>query len=622
MSKQAAPQAAIGAGTPETRRRRGVIIMDYAALRSLPDMFFQQADRLGDRPFLWAKRGDEWRPMRWAEAAEQVRALARGLRGLGIQPGDRVALVSENRPEWLIADIAVMAAGGITVPGYTTNTTEDHRYILADSGAKLAIVSTAALARNLLPGAAQTPEAATVVTMEPIPGKAPQGTRILGWDELLDQGRALTEDAPKQQAERGDTACIIYTSGTSGRPKGVMLSHGAIICNCFGAYQFLKDLPDFEKHPEVFLSFLPLSHSYEHTAGQFFPISIGAEIYYAESVDKLTANIAEVRPTILTAVPRLYEVMHARIMRGVEKAGGLKQRMFLKAVALGRRRYEAPDSLGFRERMLDRTMERLVRDKVRARFGGRLKAFVSGGAPLNYDIGVFFQALGLRILQGYGQTESAPVVSCNPPGRNKLRTVGRPLAGVQVCIAEDGEILVRGELVMQGYWHDPEATARTIVDGWLHTGDIGEIDAEGYIRITDRKKDIIVNSGGDNIAPQRVEGMLTVEPEIGQALVYGDRRPHLVALIVPDMEFANSWARAQGKPADLPELAADPEFQKAIREAVDRVNGSLSAIERVRRFLIAEEPFSIENGMMTPTLKIRRHVIKQRYGAALDDLYG
>jgi long-chain acyl-CoA synthetase len=593
--------------------------MDYSALKSLPGMFFEQSQRFGDAPFLWAKRNERWQSMSWRDVAEQIESLARGLRSLGIETGDRVALVAENRPEWLIADIAIMAAGAITVPAYTTNTTDDHAHVLSDSGAKLAIVSTAALARNVLPAAERTQTTRTIVTLEPLVPAPATSVTIMGWGKLLDAGRKGTDETEFPQ--RTDTACIIYTSGTSGKPKGVMLSHGAILCNCMGAHEFLKALPDFNNPRESFLSFLPLSHSYEHTAGQFLPIAIGAEIYYAEGVEKLVPNLAEVQPTIMTAVPRLYEAMHARIQRGVDHASGPQRWLFGKTVALGRKQYEAQAGLSAGERLLNGVLDRLVRAKVKQRLGGRLKAFVSGGAPLNYDIGLFFTALGLQIMQGYGQTEAAPVVSCNLYEKNKLRTVGPPLKGAEVKIATDGEILVRGELVMQGYWNNPDATAETIQHGWLHTGDIGIIDADGFIQITDRKKDIIVNSGGDNLSPARVEGMLTAEPELAQAMVYGDKRPHLVALVVPDPGFVKDWARANGKPRALCELVTDDTFNKALHDVIDRVNDNLSVIERVRRLIVVPEPFTIENEMMTPTMKLRRHIIIKAYGEALDRLY-
>jgi long-chain acyl-CoA synthetase len=350
------------------------------------------------------------------------------------------------------------------------------------------------------------------------------------------------------------------------------------------------------------------------------PISLAAEIYDADGPDTLPANLHEARPTIMTAVPRLYETMHQRIQRGIQRERGVKRRLFERAVAIGRKRI-AGERLSLGDRMLDPLLDKLVRDKVRARFGGRLKAMVSGGAPLNPQIGGFFVALGVELLQGYGQTEAAPVIACNPPGRIRIDSVGPPLDGVEVRIAEDGEILVAGDNVMKGYWNDPEATARTLADGWLHTGDIGHVDADGYLHITDRKRDFIKNSGGDMISPLRVEGTLTLTPEIAQAMVFGDRRPFLVAVVVPDPEFAAGFAKEHGAAGDLPALAGHPGFHKAIGDVVARVNQELAPIERVRRFIIAREPFSIDNAQMTPTLKIRRHAIRAAYEAAFDALY-
>src|SRR5207244_2119662 len=385
---------------------------------------------------------------------------------------------------------------------------------------------------------------------------------VHGWDEALDTG-AAQPDTVAQRVDAlapDDIACIIYTSGTGGAPKGVLLTHRNIIANCYGAYKVLEILGLGE---EVFLSFLPLSHSYEHTAGMFFPISIGAEIYFAEGADTLATNLLEARPTIMTAVPRLYETMHQRIRLGIQRERGLKRALFERAVAIGRKRLaDEPLSLG--ERLVDPVLERLVREKVRARFGGRLKAMISGGAPLNPEIGSFFVALGVMLLQGYGQTEAAPVIACNPPGRIKIDTVGPPVDGVEVKIADDGEILVAGDNVMKGYWNDPEATARTLADGWLHTGDIGHLDADGYLHITDRKRDFIKNSGGDMISPLRVEGALTLPPEIGQAMVFGDRVPYLVAVVVPDPEFAAGFAKEHGAAGDLPALSGNPGFHQAV----------------------------------------------------------
>ncbi len=586
---------------------------------NLPGMFFEQAARYRERPFLWRKRGGPYVPLTWADANARAVALARALLSRGVGAGDRIVLVSENRPAWLIADVAIMATGAITVPAYTTNTAADHRHILTDSGAKGAIVSTAKLAERLIAGAEGVPDLEFIVVMDEVTPPA-GGPTVIGMDTFLTTGRARNDNVAEIAAAiPGDaTACIIYTSGTGGVPKGVMLSHAAILHNCAGAMDALREIGLGQ---EVFLSFLPLSHSYEHTAGQFFPVAIGAEIYYAEGVESLGANMLEARPTIMTAVPRLYEMLYQRITVGVRKAGGFKEKLFQRALDLGGRRY-AVGRLGLCGTVADRILDKLVRDKVRARFGGRLKALVSGGAPLNPDIGIFFTALGLRILQGYGQTESAPVISVNRAPDARMHTVGKPMLATEVRIADDGEILVRGELVMQGYWRNAEATAEAIKDGWLHTGDIGHFDENGHLVITDRKKDIIVNSGGDNVAPQRIEGILTAEPEISQAMVYGDKRPHLVALVVPDADWLKDWARKNGKAGDLDALADDAELHKALSVVVDRVNKSLSNIEKVRRFFVSPTPFSIDNEMLTPTMKVRRHKVRERYGDLLDALYG
>ena len=586
--------------------------MDYDKLSSLPAMFFANTKDIGNRPFLWAKHDGEWQPTSGEEAHKKAIALSNSLIKLGVSKGDRIVLVSESRPEWMIADIAIMATGAISVPAYTTNQVNDHAHILRDSGAKGAIVSGPALAKNLLPAATEV-GIDFIVAIEDI-STGSHGIAIHLWDELISRHDGTVQ--LENDIARTDTSCLIYTSGTGGVPKGVMLSHGAIIANCKGAFQLLNTLG---LDDERFLSFLPLSHSYEHTAGLMFPLSIKAQIYYAEGVDKLAANMEEVGPTIMTAVPRLYETMHGRITRGVQQKGGLSEKLFLKAVENGRKKYEGKRrTLG--EALLDPLLTRFVRDKVARRFGGKLKAMVSGGAPLNYDIGTFFKALNVPLLQGYGQTESAPIICCNVPKKNKIHTVGPKLVDVDLKIANDGEILVKGELVMQGYWNMPEETAEVIVNGWLHTGDIGELDDDGYLIITDRKKDIIVNAGGDNIAPQRIEGFLTLQPEIAQAMIYGDRKPNLSALILPDPEFTADWAKETGKPTPH-NLVDDDGFREAISAAVDRVNADLSVIERVRRFIIINEPFTIENEMMTPSMKIRRHVIRERYGEALEALY-
>jgi long-chain acyl-CoA synthetase len=588
---------------------------------NLIELFERTARGRGEQPFLWLKREGVYRPWSWQRVAHETRLLARVLRARGVAPGDRVLLVAENRPEWLIADLAIMTAGAITVPAYTTNTVRDHAYLLEHSGAAAAVVSNDRLARQLLPAVAEAPAARLVISIEPLEAAGQLNLRVLAWRDALAEAERLPDSGsdPASCLSAEDTACFIYTSGTGGKPKGVMLSHGNVLANVAGSAAALAML-GLDEH-EVFLSFLPLSHAYEHTAGQFLPLAVGAQIYYADGLETLSTNLLEARPTIMTCVPRLYEVMRQKILNAIARQTGLKPRLFHKAVELGCKAYETPEALGPGDRLLDRLLDPLVRRQVRARFGGRIKALVSGGAPLNYEVGLFFTALGLPVFQGYGQTECSPVASVNTPRKVKLHTVGPPIPGIEVKIAADGEILIRGASVMQGYWRDEAATAETLRGGWLHTGDVGRIDADGYIQITDRKKDIIVNSGGDNLSPQRVEGVLLLEPEIGQAIVYGDRRPHLVALLVPDADFAKSYARAHRLPNDLATLAEDEGFQRAVGEAVKRANQILSVLERVRHFRLMPEPFSIENGMMTPTLKLKRQVIYRSHRDLFESLY-
>lgn len=596
-------------------------ITDFDASPNLVALFLARADELGDKPMLWANHDGDWHSTSWSEAARQVCLIAESLRALGLSDGDRVMLVSENRPEWCIADLAIMAAGCVTVPAYITNTQRDHAHVLENSGARAVIVSDARLAKTLLPAVMGTAAASHVIAIEDLNVKQAGALEYHAWAGLIEGDSAVARasvDARISVIGRGDLACLIYTSGTSGSPRGVKQHHGMILCNVDGAARILAE--DFGWGDEVFLSFLPASHAYEHTGGQFLPIGMGGQIYYSEGLEKLASNIEEVRPTIMVVVPRLFEVLRARIMKQVEKQGRFASYLMMRALAIGESR--AAGSGRLRDWPMDLVLERTLRPKIRKRFGGRIKALVSGGAPLNPDVGVFFEAMGLTMLQGYGQTEAGPVISCNRPSAGlRMDTVGPPMRGVEIDFADDGEILVRGELVMHGYWRNEVETARALKDGWLHTGDIGHLDDHGRIVITDRKKDMIVNDKGDNVAPQKVEGMLTLQPEISQAMVAGDRRPYLVGLIVPDADWALGWARAQDEKFDMAALQDLPAFRSAVRAAIDRVNKDLSVIEKVRQFAFADEAFAIENEELTPSLKIRRHKIRERYGARLDALY-
>ncbi|MGX7927599.1 AMP-dependent synthetase/ligase [Tsuneonella sp. HG094] len=594
-------------------------LSDIDSANNLVELFLKRADAKADRPFLGTKIGGTWQTRTWREVADTVCILAENLRALGLQDGDRVALVSENRPEWCIADLAIMAAGCVTVPAYVTNTERDHQHILDNSGARAVIVSNDKLAKPLIPAMMRTGIAEHVIAIDSI--RQYQGGQIAchQWSAMTEgdaQAARAAVEARIGKIGRGDTACIIYTSGTGGAPRGVLQHHGMILCNVAGAADVLNE--DFGiADDERFLSFLPLSHAYEHTGGQYLPIAVGAEIFYSEGLEKLASNIEETRPTIMVVVPRLFEVLRARIMKLIEKQGKVPNYLMTRALQIA-----AHPKLRLRDRPADLIIEKLLRPKIRARFGGRMKAMVSGGAPLNPEVGTFFEAMGLTMLQGYGQTEAGPVISCNRPKAGiKMDTVGPPLRGVEVRIAEDGEILVRGELVMHGYWQNKAETDKALQDGWLHTGDIGHLDAKGRIVITDRKKDMIVNDKGDNVAPQKIEGMLTLQPEIAQAMVSGDKRPYLVGLIVPDAEWMVEWAKANGEKFDCKALQDLPAFRSAVRAAVDRTNQDLSVIEKVRQFAFADEPFTTDNEEMTPSLKIRRHKIRERYGTRMDALY-
>lgn len=594
---------------------------------NLVTMFLDRADEQPALPFLTGKIAGQWQSISWGEARDTVASLSAALIAAGIKRGDRVCIVSENRPEWCLADLAIMAAGAISVPAYTTNTEADHTHILSNSGARAVVVSGPKLAKNLLPAMLATEACRIVVTMEPL--QEVQGLAVYSWARLIaSRGAMLADDRAAVRARatmnRDDLACLIYTSGTGGLPRGVRQHHGAIMRNIAGAITVIEqDFPDppAEAKGEIFLSFLPLSHAYEHTAGQYMPMGMGGQIVYAEGLEKLASNIEEAKPTFMVVVPRLFEVLRMRIAKQIEKQGGVAITLLNQALGIARKEAKG-EKLSLIDKAIDQALERTIRKSIRAKFGGRLRGMVAGGAPLNPEVGIFFTAIGIPILQGYGQTEAGPVISCNRPrARLKMHTVGPPLTGVEVKIAADGEILVRGELVMDGYWMNDAESHKALKDGWLYTGDIGHIDKDGHLVITDRKKDIIINDKGDNVAPQRVEGMLTLQDEIAQAMVYGDRRPYLVGLVVPETEWALGFARDKGLPADLGKLRDEPEFVRALQAAVDRVNQRLSVIEKVRRVIIADEPFTTDNQQLTPSLKIRRQVLRQVYGERLDRLY-
>jgi long-chain acyl-CoA synthetase len=563
----------------------------YTHWPNLAAMMFDLAKRWPDRPMLRHFRDGAWRVTTWGEFGREAAAVARGLLAAGVSAGDRVVILSENRPEFPIAETALLAIRAVPVPVYTTYTETDHAHVLHDCGARAAIVSTASLAARLLAAARNHP-LDLLVTMEPMP--AP-GQRVVPWADLAGDHRAQDDVAEAASTiDEGALACLIYTSGTSGAPRGVMLPHRAILANCRGAFDFLRPM---KLKDELYLSFLPLSHSYEHTVGQFFLLSIGTEIAYARGVEHLSSDMLAIRPTILAMVPRILEVIRARILAQVAREKPWRQALFARAIEIGRKRAERRP-LSLLERLADPLLDRLVRKKVLARFGGRFHAAMSGGARLDPEIGRFYMALGITLMQGYGQTEAGPVIAANPPDAVRIDTVGKPLLGVEVRIAADGEIEVRGDLVMDGYWGRPDDTARVLREGWLATGDIGAIDPDGYLRITDRKRDIIVLSGGENVSPAHVEGALVTAPEIAQAVVCGDGRAGLAALLVP----------------------SEGQNEAAVNAAVAVVNRKLTVTERIRRHAIVQ-PFTIENGLLTASQKVRRHLVLKLHAEIVEQLW-
>ena len=579
--------------------------LNFDEFNSVVKIFEKQSSMLQDQPYLWRKIDDKYSSLSWKEVRSSVERFSTALKNLGILEGDRVVIVSENRPEWQIADLSIMAVGAISVPAYTTSTTNDYEYIIKHSGARCIIVSNHDLANKVLPAVLNSHMCQTVIKINDDDKNYDVPITVLSWNSLINENNnsVLQLAESIKNHKRTDTACIIYTSGTGGNPKGVMLSHGAMLANCTGCKYLLEDIVSSLKEIR-FLSWLPLSHSYEHTI-TFYMIGIGAQIYYAEGIEKLLVNMAEARPHFMTAVPRFYDSLHARISQGLKKQSKVSQFFFKETLRLGKKTY-FNEPLSFFEKKFNGLLNKIVRKKVNKRFGGSLKALVSGGAALNFEVGLYLSALGLPLLQGYGQTETAPVVSANPPNKIKLDTVGPVFKGTKVKIAEDGEILVSGENVMNGYWNDPKATSSTLINGWIHTGDIGELDEEGYLKITDRKKDIIVNAGGDNISPSRVEEKLNIEPEIAQSMMYGDFKNYLVAILVPDRDYTQNWAKDHQKEFNIKKLNQDSDFIKMIKATTERVNKKLSQIEQVRKFLLIDEEFTVENNMMTPTLKVRR----------------
>ena len=565
--------------------------MELSKINSLVELFFTKYNELNstsNKPFLKWLKDNKKDFLTWKQVERNIQILSEYLRK-NLSKGDRCILLSENRPEWLISDIAIMNAGGVTVPLFTTYSEKDYEYIINDCNPKICIVSNNTQLKKIDKFISDNIK---VLSIENIDKQIDSIENIF---EKFSKEKTLDHLSFNQNIERKDLACIIYTSGTTGNPKGVMLSHGGILSNCEGAQEILNSL--VKDSEPVFLTWLPLSHSYEH-AVQFVQITLGAKIYYAESLEKLLSNMSVAKPTIMTAVPRFYQNLYSKISINFSKQTGLKKKLISSTILLGIKKLNN-ENMSFREKILNYLCEKLVRRKIKNQFGGNLKAFVSGGGALDQKIGEFLNSIGLQTLQGYGLTEASPVVSCNIPEKIKIDTVGPPFKTNEVKIAQDGEILVKGENVMLGYWNMKKETDDILKNGWLHTGDIGEITKEGNLKITDRKKEIIVNSGGDNISPSKIENLLCLDDKIKQSFVYGDKKTYLVALIVSDSE----------------------KNKKEIELYIDDLNNNLSLVERVKKIKLINEEFTIENGMLTPTLKLKRKKILEKYKEDLEKLY-
>ena len=576
--------------------------MKLENFNNLIELFFYQAEKQDPKSILlqWLNPNNK-KSFTWEETKLNIFKLSKTIKE-NVKEGDRCLLVSENRPEWFISDLAIMLSGAITVPAYTTYTDNDYKYLIEDCEPKIVIASNNDILKKLNTTINEKNFIKKIITFDEVE-KAYHNLNVDNKEKYLDFNSIIKNDLSEKDKiqnlnlKRSSAACIIYTSGTGGNPKGVILSHGGILNNLEGACEIIKPLIDSRP---VFLTWLPLSHSYEHTV-QFAQIAVGAKVFYAEKIEKLLDNMAEAKPTIMTAVPRFYQNLYNKININMKKQTGFKAKLIQATIRLGKKKL-LKEKMTFFEKLLNLMLNVLVRKKVRKQFGGKLRAFVSGGGALDKEIGEFLNSIGLPTLQGYGLTEASPVVSCNPIHNIKVETVGPPFKGNKIKISEDGEILVKGENVMLGYWNQKEETANVIKDGWLHTGDIGEINPEdGYLKITDRKKDIIVSAGGDNISPAKIENIITNEAEIDQCMVYGDKKNYIVALIVPNKEFLKE--------------------KEKINNIIENINKKLTQVEKIKKIQLIDENFSIENGLLTPTMKVKRKKVTEKYKKELENLY-
>ena len=577
------------------------------------------------RAMLMYKKGGEYRGIPYSQVRSDVQRLCWGLSALGVKRRDRIAVISENRPEWVIADMAMITLGAVNVSIFPTLTPKQIEFIFNDAGARYTIVSNQLQLGKVKKIINGVPSLERIIVMED------EGLR--GDEKLITFAgvRGLADDDPTRaeefyqdslrQTRAEDLLTLIYTSGTTGNPKGVMLTHRNLVSNIRAAAECIHIGPD-----DIFLSFLPLSHSYERMAGYYTAMACGATIAYAESIDTVRENLLEVRPTIVTTVPRLFERMHNRLMRKLTVEPRFRREIFHWGLRTGRnyvaarRKRRISLSLGLRHWLADRIVFRRIREAM----GGKVRFFISGGAALSGELGEFFEAVGLPIIEGYGLTETSPVISMNRPDDYKFGTVGKPISGVEVKMADDGEILVRGQNVMAGYWNDPVATGEVIDrEGWLHTGDVGMFDDEGFLVITDRKKHLFVSSGGKNIAPQPIENLFLQSKYIDQFVLIGDGRMYLTALVVPEFDVLREYAREHSLDhrENVEEMIGDSAIYKLFRDEIERIQKDLASYERVRRFTLLKRPLTIENGEITPTMKVRRKVVEEKFQDVIEKMY-
>ena len=591
--------------------------------KTLIEMFRTVVKTHGDKTALMEKRGGTYQGFSYREFGERVKNFAMGLASLGIKQGDRVALISENRPEWPIADLGILAFGAINVPLYTTLTPSQIEYILTDSGTKMVIASKPELVEKVIEVYDNLASLDKVIFMDEITA---QQDYLIKFEDIYEKGKIFAEQNPDyydnaiKQVKSDDLCGIIYTSGTTGAPKGVMLSHENILTNVRDAIEVIK-----LDETDTTLSFLPLCHSFERTAGQYVEIAVGATIAYAESLDTVAVNLGEVKPTIMTTVPRLLEKVYAKVIENAETGSPIKRKIFWWAMNTGEKYVNAkvnediPAILNFKYKLATK----LVFSKLQTRIGGRLRFFVSGAAPLSKEIAEFFNKAGILVLEAYGLTETSPGVTMNREQNFKFGTVGPAFPSVEIKIANDGEILTRGPNIMKGYYKNPEATAETIdKDGWLHTGDIGNIDEDGFLTITDRKKNILVTSGGKNVSPATIENLLITSPYIEQVMVVGDKRNFLTALIVPGFDALKNYANEHDiKYSNIEELVSNNEIYKLIDADAQKLTDGLARFEQIKKFTLIPKEFSIEGGELTPTLKVKRKVVTEKYKDLIEKMY-